>query len=177
MTVRTKAISIFTTFKATVIALNFLYEINDCLSLRGTNRTYCAHPRLSGVFRSCPLLIRTIHDQSTKWSFLLEIKSFGADQPSLQIKRLPELCKVGCETDIDTYKSIEWAWDSSPGGLPNPQVDKRFRKPNGRPLRQEEPPVGQFFLQVNYLRARINFCSAWICLLIDAINATIDCRT
>jgi hypothetical protein len=30
--------------------------------------------------------------------------------------------------------------------------------------------------EVNYL-FRINFCRAWICLLIDAINATIDFRT
>ena len=44
------------------------------------------------------------------------------------------------------------------------------------------PPLGGtarwvVLLEVNYLRARINFCSAWICLLIDAINATIDFRT
>ena len=32
------------------------------------------------------------------------------------------------------------------------------------------------YLEVTYLFT-INFCSAWICLLIDAINATIDFRT
>ena len=32
------------------------------------------------------------------------------------------------------------------------------------------------FLEVNYL-FRINFCSAWICLLIEAISATIDFNT
>jgi hypothetical protein len=43
------------------------------------------------------------------------------------------------------------------------------------------PPLGAtarwlVLLEVTYL-FRINFCSAWICLLIDAINATIDFRT
>ena len=30
---------------------------------------------------------------------------------------------------------------------------------------------------VNYYLFSINFCRAWICLLIDAINATIDFKT
>ena len=43
------------------------------------------------------------------------------------------------------------------------------------------PPLGGtarwlVLLEVTYL-FRINFCSAWICLLIEAINATIDFRT
>jgi hypothetical protein len=43
------------------------------------------------------------------------------------------------------------------------------------------PPLGGtarwlILLEVTYL-FRINFCSAAICLLIDAINATIDFRT
>jgi hypothetical protein len=40
-------------------------------------------------------------------------------------------------------------------------------------IRRRPPFTG---LEVTYL-FRINFCSAWICLLIDAINATIDFRT
>ena len=44
------------------------------------------------------------------------------------------------------------------------------------------PPLGGtarwlILLEVNYRRARINFCSAWICLLIDAINETIALST
>ena len=44
------------------------------------------------------------------------------------------------------------------------------------------PPLGGtarwlVLLEANYFFLRISACSAWICLLIDAINATIDFRT
>jgi hypothetical protein len=48
---------------------------------------------------------------------------------------------------------------------------KRLKR---RSLQLEGPPFTG--LEVTYL-LRINFCSAWICLLIDAINETIDFRT
>ena len=46
------------------------------------------------------------------------------------------------------------------------------------PLNEKYPPGyrGVLYFGSTY-RFRINFCSAWICLLIDAINATIDFRT
>ena len=49
------------------------------------------------------------------------------------------------------------------------------KSPRPAPSIKREPALGTY-LQITYLR-RINFCSAWICLLIDAINATIDFRT
>ena len=49
------------------------------------------------------------------------------------------------------------------------------KSPRPAPSIKREPALGSF-LEVTYL-FRINFCSAWICLLIDAINATIDFRT
>ena len=61
--------------------------------------------------------------------------------------------------------------------LKNEAGARAVKSPRPAPLPFGGGPALGTFLEVNYLRARINFCSAAICLLIDAINATIDCRT
>ena len=90
---------------------------------------------------------------------------------------LQELGQVGCEAYIGVYIGTWVGMEFGPSGLPNwtdyPKVWKAQRA---------APPLGGtarwlILLEANYFFLRISACSAWICLLIDAINATIDFRT
>ena len=60
--------------------------------------------------------------------------------------------------------------------LKNEADFRSVKSPRPAPSVKRGPALGSS-LEVTYLLFRINFCSAWICLLTYAINATIDFRT